>query len=334
MTHIIFLIAMFCTIPSLNKKAPFYILTFSTLFLFLALRYNYGNDYLSYFTIHNQINSGMSAWGENDTLFKYLNLTIKNFYWLIAFISMFYIVTIYYLNEYWISIFLLLFNPYLFLIHLSSLRQTIAICFIIWAVNLGIKRGFFSYLILILIACGFHKSAIVMLPLYFFMKESKIKKNNIITILIILTILMTTPLLNSILNKIIIYFPNNYKFYLEQGLQNSITSTLISGIFFIITILNINKLDGKSIVYGKLYLVSTIISILAFKVSMISRIGMYFDVFMIIAIPNILSKVKNRLYKSILLITIISICILRYVLFFTDPIWNEAYGTYRTILTN
>jgi len=166
------------------------------------------------------------------------------------------------------------------------------------------------------------------------MKESKIKKNNIITILIILTILMTTPLLNSILNKIIIYFPNNYKFYLEQGLQNSITSTLISGIFFIITILNINKLDGKSIVYGKLYLVSTIISILAFKVSMISRIGMYFDVFMIIAIPNILSKVKNRLYKSILLITIISICILRYVLFFTDPIWNEAYGTYRTILTN
>ena len=137
MVHVIFLIALFCMIPELNKKQPFRFLSFAVLFLFLALRYDYGNDYMGYYNIHSSLNAGMPAWGQNDILFKNLNLLIPNFYIYIAVISLFYIYTIYFLisknlnvRRYWFAILILLINPYLFLVHLSGIRQTLAICFL------------------------------------------------------------------------------------------------------------------------------------------------------------------------------------------------------------
>lgn len=340
MTHIIFLIALFFTFPDLNKKYPFHIFTFSTLFLFLALRYDYGNDYMSYFNTHAAINAGLPAWGQNDILFKYLNLLIPNFYLLIAIISFFYILTMYYLikrnlkvKEYWFAILLLLINPYLFLVHLSSLRQTIAICFVIFAINFAVKRKFLMYSLFIMMAVGFHISAIILLPVYFILNDSKIKKKWIVLTYGFLAALIGTPLFETILYRVLEYFPRHYTYYFEQGLQNSLRATLISSFFFFLVILNINKLEGKEIIYGKLSLIATMISLLAIKASMITRIGMYFDIFLIITIPQIFSKIEVKAYRQILFIIMILIYLLRYFSFFNNPIWTEAYSIYRTILS-
>lgn len=337
MTHIIFLIALFCTIPFFNKKYPFRIFTFVILFLFLALRYDYGNDYMGYYGIYNKINAGGRY---NDILFRYLNLIIPNFYLFIAAISLFYILTIYYLikinlkiEKYWFAVLLLLINPYLFLIHLSSLRQTLAICFFIFAVSFVAKRKLIMYLIFIMIAVGMHASAIVLLPLYFILTESKFNKKWIFVTCAILMALIATPLFDIIAYKILEYLPSHYyTLYFEQGLKNSLRSTLISSFFFLLLIFNINKLEGKEIIYGKLSLIATIISLLGIRVSMITRIGMYFDIFLIITIPQIFVKIKTKAYKQILFIIMILIYLLRYYSFFNNPIWFEAYRTYRTIL--
>lgn len=338
MTHIFFLITLFFTTPDLNKKIPFRKFSFFVLFIFLALRYDYGNDYMAYYDIHTAINSGLSAWGESDILFKILNLLISNFYIFIAIISLFYIITIYFLikdnlkiNQYWFAVLILLINPYLFIIHTSALRQTIAICFFIFAVNFVFKRKLIMYIIFILIATGFHASAVILLPFYFILTESKINKKYIIIIYALLALLLLTPLFEIITNKILEYLPNHYLYYFKQGAQNSIRSMLISSFFFFLIIFNINKLHGKEIIYGKLSLIATTISLLAVKLSMISRVGMYFDIFLIITIPQIFVKINKKINKQFIFLIMITIYILRYYSFFANPLL-EKFINYKTIL--
>lgn len=338
MVHIVFLSALFCAIPELNKKYPFRFFTFAILFMFMALRYDYGNDYMAYLNIHDLMNSGLWAWGQDSYLFHKLNLWIPNFFVFIGVTSLFYIVTIWVLiknnlrvNQYWFAFLILLINPYIFLINLSALRQNIAVCFFVFAVNFAIKRKFISYVIFILLASGFHVSAIILLPIYFILNEKKFNNKKLFLILGTLLFLLFTPLFDIIINKVLEYMPNNYRYYYNQGLQNSIRATIISSFYLFFIAFNLGKLKGKEIIYGKLSLIATILSVLAIKISMITRIGMYFDLFLIITIPHIFTRIEKKIYRQILFIVLIGIYLLRYYSFFTTPLW-ESFREYQTIL--
>jgi len=340
LTHFVFLLAILFAAPFLNRKKPYYVFSFIILFIFLTLRYNYGNDYMGYQTIYTNINLGLPAYGEEDVLFKYVNLIFPSFYLLIAAISFLYIYTLHNLitnnskiQNYWISILIMLINPYLFLIHLSSIRQTIAICFVVMAINYAIKRNIFIYFLLIIIASGFHQSAIILLPLYFVLNESKINSKWIILIFVSIMGLLCTPIMDTILNIVLKYFPK-YSYYVQVGLQSSLRTTILSSIIFIIVIYNINKLEGKEIIYGKLSLIATSISLLSSKFAILSRFGMYFDIFLIITIVHILEKIRSKSHKQIIFVIIIFIYLLRYISFFSNPSWNTFYGNYETIISH
>lgn len=338
MVHLVFLGALFCTIPELNKKYPFRFFTFAILFMFMALRYDYGNDYMSYLDSHTSINAGLYAWGADDTLFRILNIAIPNFFVMIALISLFYLIVVWYLiknnlkvNQYWFAILLLLINPYLFLIHLSALRQTLALCFFVFAVNFAVKRKLIPYAICILLATGMHPSAIFLAPLYFLLTEKPFNKKYLFITMFVLGFLLFTPLFDIIANKVLDYLPNHYRFYYNQGLKNSLRATIISSFYLFLIVFNLSKLKGKEIIYGKLSLISTILSVLAIKVSMITRVGMYFDLFLIITIPQIFSRIEKKIFRQILFIVLIGIYLLRYYSFFTNPLW-ESFREYQTIL--
>lgn len=326
-------------IPILNNKYPFYLLSFAVLYLFLALRYDFGNDYLSYLHIHQAINEGRYAWGASDALYKILNLLIPNFNVFVAVNSFFYMVCIFILiknnlsrNQYWLATLILLINPYLFLIHLSSFRQTLAICFVILAVYFVIKKQTILYFLFVLLASGFHQSALIILPAYFLLTTKKVSFIKGILIIVIVILLLSTSLMNTLILSIINYFPTNYLYYFNQDLQNSMRATLISSFFFFLILFNINRLKGKEMIYGKLALISTIISLLAFKVSMITRVGMYFDIFLIVIIPLIFSKMKQGKIRIILFLLTLTIYFLRYWSFFNNEVWMDSYRTYQTIL--
>lgn len=294
---------------------------------------------MSYFRSHEAINAGLFGWGSSDILYKNLNLLFPNFYVFVAVISFFYIITVFFLiknnllkNRYWFAVLILLINPYLFLVHLSSFRQTLAICFIIFAVHFGIKKNFIIYVLFVLVAAGFHQSALIMLPIYFLLKESKINVFKVAGILGVIMLLLLTPLFSVVILWIIEYFPKHYEYYFNQGLQNTLRATLISSFFFFLILFNINKLNGKELIFGKLALIATIIQLLAFKLSLITRVGMYFDVFLIISIPQIFSKIKKGKIKILLFSLMLCIFILRYYSFFNNEIWIDSYRTYQTIL--
>lgn len=342
MVHIVFLSALFCAIPELNKKYPFRFFTFAILFMFMALRYDYGNDYMAYLNMHDLMNSGLRAWGQDSYLFHKLNLWIPNFFVFIGVTSLFYIVTIWVLiknnlrvNQYWFAFLILLINPYIFLINLSALRQNIAVCFFVFAVNFAVKRKLIPYSIFILLAMGMHSSAIILLPMYFFLTEKPFNKKFLFGTLVICALLLFSPLFDIIANKLLDFFPPHYRLYYNasftEGLKNSLRATIISSFYLVLVLFNLGKLKGKEIIYGKLSLIATIISVLAIKVAMITRIGMYFDLFLIITIPHIFSRIEKKIYRQILFIVLIGIYLLRYYSFFTTPLW-ESFREYQTIL--
>jgi len=322
--------------PSINKRLPFIVFSFAILLLFMSLRYDYGNDYMEYMNIHYLINLDLPAWGSEDILFKYLNKSIPNFFFMIFFISIFYILVIYELitknlnsNQYWLAVFILLVNPYLYLIHLSSIRQTLAICFFIIAVNFAIKRKILPYIFFVILASGMHASATILLPVYFLITEKINKKIQLIT-LSMLFLLLFTPLFDSITNILMQYYPSHYEFYYNEQSGNSLRATLLSSIFFFVVFFNLNKLEQKEIVYAKLSLIGTIFSMLAFKLSMVTRFSMYFEVFLIITIPQILNKIPNKILRYTILILLLLIYVLRYYSFFNNPLW-EKFWEYKSL---
>jgi len=167
MTHFIFLFALACAIPQTNRHLPFYLFTGFSLFLFLAFRFGYGNDYMSYMEIHSDLIQGYSAHGGNDFLFAHLNLLVPNFFAFVAIVGAIYICCVCFLifrnlgsTNAWLGFVILLINPYLFLVHLSSFRQTLAICAFILSIHLlRRKKLFLSLLSYCQIWCMGHQAA-------------------------------------------------------------------------------------------------------------------------------------------------------------------------------
>ena len=400
MTHflVVFLIAMLFSLPSESKRLVsfrFYkwntvavpksqLISFVIVFLFMALRYEFGNDYINYRFIHSDMHHGyISAWHQRNFLFVITNLIISNFYWLIAIISFCYLIAFHLLirqnlksNQYWFALLLLLINPSLFLIHLSAIRQALAIAIFILAVHLRQKKfrlfrigeeinykrnigklsliadsetfriqnqstkitfvysniiNFIIYTLLIINAAGMHTSALLLLPAYFFLNQKKVTKNFKISLCFFIIVMIFTPVYQIVIDFGLRFFPEySYHFLPGEGLNFGIGALVNTLFFFLLIFLNIDKLEGKELVYGKLYLIAITFTFIARVSPMITRIGMYFDVFIIVTIPIIFSKIKKGHLKNILFAFMLIIYIARLRSFFNDPIW-WSFLEYRTI---
>lgn len=356
MIHIILFSVVVIAILGRKKEvvlnSAFMILAFMT-----SIRYMYGNDYLSYYRNYNYIKAGNDTIFQDEILYRWLNECLPSFYILIAFTSIIFVLCIHYLiihnieKQYvWLSLFILLINPYIFLMHLSAIRQCMALCMFIIAVEFAIRKKIWGYIGMILCATCFHKSAVLLLPIYFVICGKRIGWKRIFLIIGILLIMLFALDLNNIAKEIIqIFDDSNYNSYLASEMGNSMRATLLSSIYLIYGLLNLPRLKGKYLVYGKLYVISTCLSVLAYKISMLTRIQMYFEIYSIVIIPNIImsNKLDGKIiiYRNNMLKTfqemlnmyvfpclMYVIYLLRYYSFFTNPMW-KAFGEYHTIFS-
>ena len=341
MVHLILTSAFLSTCIKKNKKV-YLIIPFIIIFAFCALRYNYGNDYVSYSYSFFKIHNGISIF-KDEPLYEFFNKIFPNFQLLIAFLSAIYLFLVYNLMKknvdckYWfLSVFIFLINPYVFLMSLSALRQTLATCFFLIAIHFAYTKKPLQYIVLILIAALCHKSAILLLPVYFVCNSNPMNRKKIIFIIITLLLLIfNTSIFQGIINNSLSIFSDlNYNAYASNGMVNSIRSIILTSVTFIYLLLNISKLEEKRLMYTKLYLIGIIFNILAINLSVLTRIQMYFDLFSVVAIPAIIcvnkknyeeNKFLKFLNKNILPTLIIIIYILRYYSFFTNPLWSSFF---------
>lgn len=360
MVHVIFafsiLISAVC-IGKGDKRRYLCKLSFIILFAFAALRYNYGSDYVSYFRKYCSIKSGHASPYKMEYIFTLLNRISPSYYVLIAITSAVFVYAIYRLitknldeNLVWFGLFILLVNPYLYLMNLSAIRQCMAMVLLIAAVPFANKRKAAPYFFLIVLSVMCHKSAIIMLPLYFILNDRQIKKSElVIWTAVILVLISFGGIVGKLLDYVVrIFDDSNYVEYFSSGKTNSLRSVLLSSIFYVYVIINIRKLSGVNLAYAKLYLIGISLSLVAYRASMLTRPEMYFDIFSVVVLPNML-KINREIERSqaislnksypaglflsnyVLPTLMITVYLLRYYSFFTNPLW-VAFTTYHTII--
>lgn len=167
------------SLPSPPNLYSFYkweiILSIVIFTIVAGIRYDVGVDYLSYLSYYNQIDSGVSQEIEVEFFFKYLaifftenNFHFTFFYATIAFIQISFIYLTFrkelYLLPYVIFIFL---TNGLFFSYMGGLRQTIVCSIFLFSIQYIKSKNLFLYFLFIFVAYFFHKSALLLAPLYF-----------------------------------------------------------------------------------------------------------------------------------------------------------------------
>lgn len=297
MVHFTLLTSSFIAFLRHNKKSLL-LFSFMLLFIFSALRDGFGNDYDSYKNIYDIIKAtGEYSFYDDNPLFVLLNKISPTFQWFIAITSFIFLFAIYRLIKknveieyHGLALLLFLLNPYIFLINLSSIRQSIALALFIFAIGFAIKRKIMPYILLIFIASLFHTSAIVLLPFYFLAKPKKVSRAFLIIFILVLALLILSPFSYEWLISSFEDFLSDTRYdrYIEAGQGISLSATAVAVMYLAYVLLNIRRLEGTDAAYAKLYLVSTAISVLAYKTSLFVRFDIYFIIFGLVAIPSII----------------------------------------------
>lgn len=348
MVHVIFFFSTLLSALSSRYGKQILLFTFFILFIFAAIRYGYGNDYFAYKEGFNSIHAGYHVIFE--PLYVQINKLCPSFEFVVIISSICSILPAYYLiNRYvckkyqWISIFIFVFNPYIFLVGLSAIRQTMALSLFILAINFSKNKRILPYIICIILACLIHTSAIILLPFYFLANKKHIDKRWIFIVLLglLFMIVYGKDIVNSILQSFAGELSLNYSYYLFEEESNSLRSIILTSITLIYIAINIPHLEGSTLMFSKLYFIGCIFGILAYHVSMLTRLQMYFDIFSIVSIPMIMCHnntqrtLKNEVgllvNKYFLPVLIFVVYGLRYYSFFTNPLW-ESFYVYHTIL--
>ena len=356
MVHIVLFLAFFLTLLARGKYKYLQYIAFALLFVFAAIRYMYGNDYKNYMTMFDMVHRGVSL-NDGEPLFELLCKVMPSFYVLIAVTSGFFVFTIYRLitknlptNYVWIGMFLFVYNTNLFVLNLSSIRQCIAMCVFLHAVNMAYERKPLHYVLLVVVAAMFHKILWTMLPLYFLLTDKPVKNWQVIVILLgVATVVALADLQSLAQNVLSVFNDKNYMHYSNLGLHNSLRATILTTLFFFYILFNLRCLEGKMLVYGKLYLLSTVLGLFAYRMTMFGRLQMLFEIVSVVVLPVIMLKTRERgpiiiNYKNVLLTVwecvnkfvlpwlLLVIIVLRYYSFFIAEIW-EPFFHYDTIFS-
>lgn len=190
----------------------------------------------------------------------------------------------------------------------NVMRQWLA-CSIVWLAYEYIKeKSFFKYCIIIFLASLFHVSALVMIPVYFFVNgKAGIWKKFLICLIVV--VVLSSPLANGLI-KLFSVFGENYYIKYENSWQSA-----SNYIMFFIALVNLAIMlflrKGKitinnEIIESSLLLLLVIFSFLAPINIFFSRILIYFEPILLITIPYMLNFVKqsSKIYLYVALVMI------------------------------
>ena len=340
-----FVISSFLLDRRLNKK----ILGLSyigalLIFLFMALRYGYGNDYFNYAALHASYHDYGVGKFSFESFYKEINLLSPNFQFVVLTQSLFFMSAFLVLGkalrrlECNLSLVALLvfLNPYLYLIHLTAIRQSMAICIFVLFVSLFLMYRRYLFIVLaITLPMLFHKAALVYLvsiPLLIFIERIYAARwhhkilYSAVTIYLIYLILEVG--MSGILGK--------YNVYIERSLGGPISITTLLYVvwlsFLFLTSKPRKALDGESErIYTTLHalvFLSLILSTFSIFFPHFSRITLFFDFF----IPFYFACSRFVIPRYFAYISLVSIYLIRNYTFLSTEIYGVGFGTYRIFL--
>ncbi len=173
--------------------------------------------------------------------------------------------------------------------------------------NYLIDKKLLNYLIVVLIAFIFHKSALIMIPIYFIVNSKFINKHYL-TLMILAVVAL--PFVSKFLIYLISY--TKYAYYFNSEFNNGDSNTLniiINALWLLISFLllynekNYNKEGYALLVIQSFAFLFSYLSLFIKVSEMMSRLANYFIFHQILLIPYLFEREKERLGKTTIALT-------------------------------
>lgn len=322
-------------------------LSFVLIFLFLALRFNFGNDYQAYLMRFDLYKSEKISydlfsydffepgWILLNWLFKKLGFFSMNFF--LAFLSsiIYYRFIVKYVlpKYYWLAVFFYVFNINLLLIQLSAMRQTIAIILFVFSIDFLNENKMLKYILCIVLASFFHYSSILLLALFFLIlyKKKIGTYGTFVIFLFYLFIIFGSNIFAPYINNFVRLFYTKYEFYQEKGTINSGLGYVYYSIILIL-ILYLEKRQNKEVrLVSKIAILSILLIPLSQVLDIMGRFYIYLAPASIVAYPNLISEIQKPLNKIIICTIMCAFTLFQFFQFFYSDVYNEYYMNYNTI---
>jgi len=322
-----------------------------TVFIFLAMRYNYGNDYMGYYEMFHDINNLNALGFDLQDISKELGWATLNrifapfgFFAMVAFLAAFSCIILYRFIKnyvpreyYWFAIFFYVFQPYNMLVFSTAMRQAVSISIFLLAIDFIVKKQPIRYLIAIFIATLFHRSAYFLFPFvllgYF---NWKISYAQILPILVLFLVpIFFLKETFATLSFILTNYLDTYK-----GYVNFSDSTVDIGIgFLIIVAINLviinyaRKQENQNGILFKIAIISFLMVPLSFSISMIGRLNFYLQPVSMAVYPIVFKNINRKEMKLLYCGILCAFTLLQFFLFFRSDVWGLSFGQYHTILS-
>lgn len=179
---------------------------------------------------------------------------------------------------------------------LSFLRQSIAIAIFLFSVHFLKNKRFLPYLLVILLACSFHKSMIIMIPVYF-IAHIKInwKSLTVYAGLTALIMALSWPLFHVVTKYVYQYYATQQGLYYMMGRDwQTAAIPVITTVTILIVKDFILKRDPRNIVLINFSLYSALLYIMTCQHFLFQRFGMMFFTSTLLIIPELLASVGTE----------------------------------------
>ena len=350
-------------------------IAFILLTVVACIHYNYGNDYIAYYETWSVIsntsltkcltgNSGIFpdgvrpdiGWIVINKLFSFTG----GFYCLVAFISIFENVIYFNLIKslaprkwWWLAVFVYLFNYRFYVLNFSMLRQGLTICLGILSLYCFEKKRYISTVLLLVIACSIHISALVLIPVFIACKiaasnvRRTVKILSIVTIVLFASTSVATRIFSILIeNGVVSKYKQLYAGWTASGSYGLGFLLIVSQYVLMLCFLYFyEEADDSLFVLKKTNCIANrqrmliLIAYSAFLVkpfevigaALVSRLSFYFSVFDIAVLPWIYSKMNMRLIKVFLVVMLITVTLYSYYGFWVNPVYQKHFTIFHTV---
>ncbi|NLG92044.1 MAG: EpsG family protein [Clostridiales bacterium] len=176
---------------------------------------------------------------------------------------------------------------------LSFLRQSIAIAIFLYAINFLKKKKLIPYILIVLLAASFHKSIIIMIPVYF-LAHIKVNWKSLTAYasLTALILALSWPLFNFVTKYVYKYYATEEGLYYMLGRDwQTAAIPVITTVTILIVKNSILKRDATNIVLINFSIYSGLLYIMTCQHFLFQRFGMMFFTSAILLIPELLASV-------------------------------------------
>ncbi len=321
-----------------------------------AIHYDYGNDYMGYFEMYEYFTRGslnvkaIFEGGYKEPGWKLLCWLFKpigGFFTMVAVLNIVQNYIVYnfikqYVHRPWwpLGIFIYLFSTNLYLLSFSMMRQEFVIIVFLGLWPLIKERKWWFSLIITYLCSFIHTSALMLLPFVFWgFVPQRYKIVGIVYMVIVLLLWLSKDMLFLLVNNVISLNEqaNNYILIYKNGdaISKVGIGFAMNMIIFILFVLYMLKEDTRVSVSDKclvsLAAIYYLIQPLGQFLQLFGRVGMYFSVYNIGAMPLIFGSIKNKEWRIGLLFMYIFMTIYDYLMFFQSEIFVAKYSEFHTI---